>query len=69
MYKVKNVSNNFDFVGMILNPAIDKTHFIVCKSIDIVNENSDNMTCDQIYNCLEEYDRLFLKKDLEEIYD
>lgn len=67
MYKVKNVSNNFDFVGMILKPKQDKTHFILCKSIDIVNENSDNMTCDQIYNCLEEEDRLFLKKDLEEI--
>lgn len=67
MYRVKNASNNFDFVGMVLKPFKDTRHCIVCKSIDIALQNKDNMTYCQIYNCLEEEERLFLKKDLEEI--
>lgn len=67
MYRVKNVSNNFDFVGMILEPKTDTRDCIVCRSIDIVMKNNRNMTYGQIYDCLEQEERVFMKKYLEEI--
>lgn len=69
MYRVKNVSNNFGFVGMKLEPFMETRDCIVFRTIDIAMENKDTMTYQQLYNLLEEEYRVFLKKDLEVIYD